>query len=63
MTREDKQAVRELLEGQLKCLRDEFRKLPEDELFRMYLHYMVEKRPEIFNRIVETVIAGCRRVR
>ena len=62
MTREDKQAVRELVEGQLKCLREEFRKLPEDELFRMYLHYMVENRPEIFDRIVKTAIAGRRRL-
>lgn len=55
--------VRKLVNGQLACLREEFRKLPEDELFRMYLHYMVENRPEIFNRIVDTAIAGCRRVR
>lgn len=53
--------VSKLVEGQLECLREEFRKVPEDELFRMYLHYMVENRLEIFNRIVETAIAGCRR--
>ena len=61
MTLEGKQAVRELVEGQLACLRREFRKVPEDELFRMYLHYMVENRPEIFNRIVETAIVRYRR--
>jgi|GEM_PF-6494859 len=61
MTQEGKQVVRELVEGQLECLREEFRKVPEEELFRMYLHYMVENRPKIFNRIVETAIARCRR--
>jgi len=61
MTQEGKQVVRKLVEGQLECLREEFRKVPEEELFRMYLHYMVENRPDIFNRIVETAIAGCRR--
>ena len=63
MKQAGKQVARKLVNGQLACLREEFRKLPEDELFRMYLHYMVENRPEIFNRIVDTAIAGCRRVR
>lgn len=61
MAQEGKQAVRELVEGQLKCLRAEFHKVPENELFRMYIHYMVENRPEIFNRIVETAVARCRK--
>ena len=55
--------VRKLVNGQLACLREEFRKLPEDELFRMYLHYMVENRPKIFNRIVDTATGGYHRVR
>ena len=63
MTQEGKQAVKELLDGQLKCLREEFHKVSEDELFRMYLHYMVENRLEIFNRIVETAITRCRKAR
>ena len=47
----------ELLHGQLEGLRENFRSLPEDELFRMYLHYMVECRTEAFNRIVDS--AAC----
>jgi len=44
------------LDGQLKSLREDFRKVPEDELFRMYLDYMVKYRPEHFKRIVESAM-------
>ena len=47
----------ELLQGQLESLRENFRSLSEDELFRMYLHYMVECRPETFDRIIDS--AAC----
>jgi len=40
----------------LKSLREDFRKVPEDELFRMYLDYMVKYRPEHFKRIVESAM-------
>lgn len=54
MNKERKPNVKRLLRGQLDCLKEEFHRVPEAELFRMYLHYMVEIHPDCFNRIVET---------
>jgi hypothetical protein len=41
-----------LLTDQLGRLREEFRDCGEDDLFRMYLHYMLECRPEAFYQII-----------
>lgn len=49
--------VRQLVDYQLERLKDEFHRMPEEDLFRMYLHYMVEHRIDRFNRIV-TPAAG-----
>jgi hypothetical protein len=46
--------TQEIIARQLESLRDDFRRLPEDKLFRMYLHYMIEYCPEKFNQVVES---------
>ena len=50
---QDIKKTRDIVAGQLELLRDDFRKLTEEELFRIYLNYMVEWYPERFNRVVE----------
>lgn len=45
--------TKDIVAGQLELLRDDFRRLTEAELFRMYLHYMVDRCPERFNQVVE----------
>ena len=50
-----------LVDLQLEMLREEYHNCDEEELFRMYLHYMLECRTEEFFRIIsgETkVVAG-----
>ena len=42
-----------MLKAQAHSLRDDFRRLPEEQLFRMYLHYMVERCPDRFKQIIE----------
>jgi len=55
---ESRKKTKDLLEGQLRSLREDFRRLPEEELFRMYLHYMVENRIDHFNKIIDSAIPG-----
>ena len=50
---QDIKKTRDIVAGQLELLRDDFRKLTEEELFRIYLNYMVEWYPERFDRVVE----------
>jgi len=50
--------TKDIVAGQLELLRDDFRRLPEDELFRMYLHYMVECRPERFDQVIEAALTS-----
>lgn len=45
--------TKDLVAEQLELLRNDFRRLSEEELFRMYLHYMVEYQPDRFIQIVE----------
>ena len=45
--------TRDLVAEQLELLRNDFRRLSEEELFRMYLHYMVEYHPDRFIQIIE----------
>ncbi len=52
MYQDQKTPTSRLLTDQLGRLRDEFRTCGDDDLFRMYLHYMLECRPETFYRII-----------
>ncbi len=45
--------TKDVVAMQLELLRDDFRRLPEEKLFRMYLHYMVEWCPDRFKQIIE----------
>ncbi len=55
---ENCRTTREILESQLACLRREFDKLSEEELFRIYLKHLVRERMELFRRIVDPSRAG-----
>ncbi|MCE5273491.1 hypothetical protein LLH00_19610 [bacterium] len=45
-------STRAILENQLRSLREDFHRRHAEDLFRMYLHYMVEFQPEQFERLV-----------
>ena len=53
ITCEGAKQTEDIVAVQLEFLRDDFRRLPEEQLFRMYLHYMVERCPDRFKQIIE----------
>lgn len=50
-------STRAILDCQLHSLREDFHNRHADDLFRMYLHYMVEFHPDQFESLVSRTAA------